>query len=404
MKFNQISRFSGIALLLCVLIAMLSCLRDLPTENNDSQYTVHLIGKVLTKDGAPVPYALAKLQKYRIQDTTDSKGMYELIVKDSGMAKLVADSTDTLQILRDGQLITAIEILSLIDTLPDVLIVQRDITGKIDSSVTSFKRVEAVIWNFADSNAKNVELFYSKPTYSYSGFIYFVYTGSTQNYKVYVNAYNQDSVFIGRSDTVGFSSIAGNIKIPLLTCNALPRATADGDTSVSINDTIRLQGSAYDAYGGHIVKWEWDDGNTGNFIETTPDSNYSVKAPFVFYNNREYVLRVTDDDGNVGLDTIVVHVLKDDPVPVATGDTTVNINDTIHLRGTASDVYGRIVKWEWDIGNTGTFVETTPDSNCSGKAPSVPNYHSPCILRVTDDDNNQTLDTVILKVFERNFG
>lgn len=87
------------------------------------------------------------------------------------------------------------------------------------------------------------------------------------------------------------------------------------------------------------------------------------------------------------------------PVPFASADSEVTVNELIHLKGTASDLFGgTIVKWEWDAGNTGTFIETTPDSTFTVSAPSAINSKYPCVLRVTDNDSNVAADTVYVNV------
>jgi hypothetical protein len=187
------------------------------------------------------------------------------------------------------------------------------------------------------------------------------------------------------------------VNITVLLDPPVPNAAA-AKTIVSINDTIRLLGSAHDGFG-KIVSWEWDEGNTGYFENTTPDSNLVIFAPGTPTGKYPCVLRVTDDDGNVAMDTVNISVVLDPPVPKAAAiKTIVSINDTIHLLGTAHDGFGKIVSWEWGIGNSGYFVDKTPDSNCIAIAPDVPVNAYPCILRVTDDDGNVAMDTVNISV------
>ena len=386
----------------------LSC--DQPTNTEDindpiNNYKVYLTGKVLDKDGNPVPFVIAHLKKNAVLDTTDTNGIYEVTVDLNNLTKTentVADTSDTLQILKDGQIITTFEIINFIDTLPDVMIVQPNIGGTIASTVTQFSKIEAVVWNHSDIIIKKVELEYSLPTFSYSGCMYFVYSGISQNYSVYVNVYSIDSLFIGRSDTITFSSVTGDIQIPVIDPqSAIPVPLASSaDSSVSINDSLHLIGTASDRFGGIIAKWEWDAGNTGTFVETTPDSSFTAIAPATANSAYPCVLKVTDNDGNVALDTVTINVVADLPIPTASTSTpTVSINDTIRLQGTATDVYGSIVKWEWDAGNTGTFVETTPDSSFTAIAPGSQSLNYQCVLKVTDNDSNVAKDTVAVTAY-----
>ena len=185
-------------------------------------------------------------------------------------------------------------------------------------------------------------------------------------------------------------------RITILKDDPIPTASTT-TSNVTINDTIIFQGTATDEYG-KIIKWEWDLGNTGSFIETSPDSNCTSIAPSTADTNYQSVLRVTDDDSNVVIDTVGINVVQDIPVPTASTTTpVVSMNDSIKLQGTAKDC-GRIVKWEWDAGNTGNFVETTPDSNYSAVVTVAVDSNYQCILRVTDDDNNVALDSVKIRV------
>ena len=93
-----------------------------------------------------------------------------------------------------------------------------------------------------------------------------------------------------------------------------------------------------------------------------------------------------------------VHVLSFPPTANAGRDTTVSINDVIHLHGSGTDVHGDtavvgfIVKYEWDIGATGTFRQARPDTAIIAPATANNAYRS--VLRVTDDDGNTACDTV----------
>jgi hypothetical protein len=174
-----------------------------------------------------------------------------------------------------------------------------------------------------------------------------------------------------------------------------PIANAGRDTTVSISDQINLTGTASDAYGV-IVKWEWDFGNSGSFIETTPDSNYSEIAPVLPDSNFECVLKVTDDDGNEILDTVHISVLLDAPIANAGTDTTVFMNEQINLHGSATQQFGTIKQWEWKIGNSGFIQTSTSDTGFT--SPPVHYINYPCILKVTDDDNNISFDTVYFQI------
>ncbi len=352
---------------------------------------VYLVGKVLNKDGNPVPYAIAHLMKYDIYDTTDSKGIYELLIDSSDteivMAKSTVDSLDSLQFLKDGQIITSVEIIDYIDTLPDVFVVQRDIHGKIKETVTEFNSIEAVILNQANSSQTTAKLFYSKPTFSYSGFVYFVYTGSEQNYSVFVNVYNPDSKFIGRSDTINFSSIVGNVELPLIDpLNAIPTIHVSAESTIGINDTFELSGTAHDNFNGEIIEWSWDPGNTGNFIETTPDSNLRIIAPAKEDDSYECVLRVMDNDSNVAYDTVIVSVETRAPVARANASSyNPGLNEPVIFTSDATDDNTNLTYY-WKFGSE-LWVEVS-DGDTTVNAPGTDGLWV-CSLKVVDDDGEE---------------
>lgn len=76
--------------------------------------------------------------------------------------------------------------------------------------------------------------------------------------------------------------------------------------TISINDTIRLQGTATDAYGA-IVKWEWKFSSSA-WIETSKGDT-TIIAPSTGPQTYVCSLKVTDDDGLVGVDEIPINIL-----------------------------------------------------------------------------------------------
>jgi outer membrane protein assembly factor BamB len=165
----------------------------------------------------------------------------------------------------------------------------------------------------------------------------------------------------------------------------VPVPNAGKDTTVSIKDTIRLHGSATQQFGT-ITEWAWDIGNTGTF-KVTSKGDTIIIAPATENLNYLCILRVTDDDGNVAKDTVKVIVMQDVPIANAGSDQTILTTDTIRLHGSATQQFGIIAKWEWDVGGTGAFISTSK-SDTSFVKPAIEDSNFICILRVTDDDGN----------------
>ena len=113
---------------------------------------------------------------------------------------------------------------------------------------------------------------------------------------------------------------------------------------------------------------------------------------------KKIYVKVIDNGGSIWVDSILIKILQDLPVANAGNDTTVGRNDTINLRGSQSiDGYGTIVKYEWDIGNTGSFIEVSNgDTNIVIDTFNFEGIY--CILKVTDDDSGSDLDTLIATI------
>lgn len=309
--------------------------------------------------------------------------------------------SDTLLLLKDGQIISAVEILDLIDTLPDVFIVQRDINGALQVTGDTISKIEAVITgdSIPDSLPKVVELWHNVANNSFSRFVYFLHSLKTINYNVFVKIHDNGGKFIGRSMNVPFNSLAGNIEVPLFDLdNAKPTVSLGNDTTVSIKDTIYFKAVVVDSFRiRDIVKWEWNIDGSG-FIEGSGDIVVVAPDSFTRMGQIVVVIKVTDVDSNTAIDEKIVTVVQDIPIPTASiiAGYPVWAGDSIQLKGVAADIYGRIVKWEWCI--VGDFIEiTTSDTTVF---PVVGNNEY--VLRVTDDDGNVAVDTVVIRVYGMN--
>lgn len=177
----------------------------------------------------------------------------------------------------------------------------------------------------------------------------------------------------------------------------MPIPDAGNDTTVSINDTVRLHGSAKDSLG-QIVKMEWGLAGTGAFA-TTATGDTAFVAPDTPAVVR-YVLRVEDNDGNVLTDTVVVNVIQDPPIANAGPDTTVSINDTLVVYGSGTDVYGHIVKYRFDVGGDGTYEDSSTSSGVGRFMGPADTGSYKVVLQVQDDDGNTANDTMLLHVVE----
>jgi hypothetical protein len=172
-----------------------------------------------------------------------------------------------------------------------------------------------------------------------------------------------------------------------------PMVTAMNDTIVKPNDSITITATGTD--NGTVVKYVW--AKNGTIYSDTTDTGF-LKAAWPDTGRKVVRVKAIDNDGVPSLpDSCVVTVMLDLLVPNAGQDTTVSIKDTVRLHGSATDRFGYITSWAWDIGNTGTFV-TKSKGDTTIVAPSSENLNYLCVLRVTDDDGNVAKDTVRIVV------
>jgi uncharacterized protein (TIGR02145 family) len=371
----------------------------IPTNDNNK---IFLTGRVLDKDGKPMADVIAKLLGRDLSDTTDAKGNYSIIEKTTKASldkSVTADVLDSLQIIKEGQVVTMLDIARWIDSLPDVFIVQRDIYGDLTLKPKSLGAVKAMISgdNIPDSTPKIAVLSYNEMNQSYCGFAYFVYSFKQLNYSVYVNVYDRHSVFIGRSAMVNFPSTAGDIHIPTFNPNnAAPIVDAGNDTTVSINDTIRLHAQAVDSFGS-IILYQWDFESDGFFDDSSTTTSNATHA---YYREGVYraQLFVRDNDGNEAMSVRQVTVTNVAPVITSIRqDTVISVKDSIELFGVASDADGSITEYAWDFDGDGTFDYQSPTQIKAGHRYTMAGTYN-AVLRVMDDDNNEAKDTAIVTV------
>lgn len=173
----------------------------------------------------------------------------------------------------------------------------------------------------------------------------------------------------------------------------IPLIDAGKDTAVYINDTIRLHATSTQQFGGP-KKWEWNINNNG-FIQTS-SSDTTILAPSVPDSNFICIARVTDTHGNIVTDTINATIYLGAPsVNLTTNGKLFAENDTIILFAEVFDSNGTIINYEWDIGNSGTYILGSDLQSLSTNQVNLDNYL--CIVKVTDEDMVTAYDTIIIR-------
>jgi PKD repeat protein len=136
--------------------------------------------------------------------------------------------------------------------------------------------------------------------------------------------------------------------------NVAPTARAGPDQVVSIGEPVSFSGTASDP-GADTLTYEWDfdyDGTNFTVDADGPDVSYTYPSTPGTYT---VALRVTDDDGDWGLDTAHVSVQDVPPSADTNGPYIGNEGQTITLQGSGSDPAGGQVSYAWDLDDDGEF-------------------------------------------------
>lgn len=165
---------------------------------------------------------------------------------------------------------------------------------------------------------------------------------------------------------------------------------AGADTTVGINDSVSLRGSA--GVQDDVEIYEWKIGENGRWLESE-NGDTTIVAP----STAQAVLcslRATDIYGNIESDAMVVTVETRAPTALAGTDTVVAVDKQLTLHGDGDDE-STIVRYEWKIGDSQWIV--TAGSDTTFTTPST-DQTIICSLRVTDDDGNQAVDELTVTV------
>jgi outer membrane protein assembly factor BamB len=151
---------------------------------------------------------------------------------------------------------------------------------------------------------------------------------------------------------------------------------------------------------GDIVKYEWDFEGSGTWVET----EYGNEGEYTYNSAGIYqaALRVTDDEGATGTDTVTITVSGGGDPPVAQLDADPTSGDPplvvdFDAGGSHDPDGGSIVKYEWDWNGDGTY------DHDSGTTPTAQHTYStdgtyPARVRVTDDEFTTATATAVITV------
>lgn len=370
-----------------------------PAGGSTEAEGIRLQGRVIGTGGAPVAGVVVSASRAGLLDTTDALGRY--ILSDENPDDLPEGVVlDTLRFAKNGQSLAKVHVTSWIEEFPDVEVIQRNISGALHVGLLPMGRIEFVLRGDGIDSLDPVvtQIYYNALAENYSGFAYFPPSSTVRNYSVYINVYGPGGGLLARSQTVPFNSFAGDIVLPEFPAtNAFPVAQAGRDTALPVQSVLALHGAASDAFGGTVVKREWSLGG-GGFAERALDTTFVLPA----VRNPSYrcVLRVTDDDGNVTLDTMFVAVTNDDPALTVQADTAVKAGATVTLTASATDAQG-VARYIWDFDADGTPDDTTATGSIARAFPATSALHR-VVVRAQDPYDGESRDTIA--VFAANAG
>ena len=149
------------------------------------------------------------------------------------------------------------------------------------------------------------------------------------------------------------------------------------DTSVSIYDTINLNGTV--AENEKISKWEWKFGDS-NWISTS-GSDTTIIAPG-YEGDYTCILKVTNDKGMPGYAAKKITVINSNSLlSIIVNDSFIGVGDTVLIYGEIPSIVD-VKKWEWKFNNSNWFETSGCDTNLVFSL-YIPVYT--CSLRVTNN-------------------
>ena len=175
--------------------------------------------------------------------------------------------------------------------------------------------------------------------------------------------------------------------------NVAPEVDAGPDQVINEGGLASFAGSFTDQgiVDTHSIEWNFGDGSPLVIGTLTPTH--------VFLDNGFYTvtLTVTDDDGGVGSDSLLMIVNNVAPVVDAGADQTVNEGDTVSFAGSFTDpgiVDTHTIAWDFGDGSPPVNGTLTPNHTYAN------NGVYSVTLTVTDDDGGEGMDSLQVTVLD----
>jgi alpha-tubulin suppressor-like RCC1 family protein len=237
---------------------------------------------------------------------------------------------------------------------------------------------------------------FKKFLWSHDGLTYFD-TTEVESIKVAWTEPGKKKIYVEAVDDEGFHSQDPNDFVNILVKLYAPSVIAMADTSVWINDTLKLHANGTDS-NGTILKSYWAV-NGINFSDSSSASVFNTS--FSTSGLKSILVKVRDDDGVYSSSaSFKVNVKLGAPVTRPVPDTAVWINDSLKLHVIATDSNGTVVKYLWAVNGT-SFLDSSdaPNLYTSFANPGL----KLVLVKVRDDDGViSSIDTIKITAKTKN--
>lgn len=175
--------------------------------------------------------------------------------------------------------------------------------------------------------------------------------------------------------------------------NYPPIASATADSTCGKAPlTIRFDGSGYD-HDGYVASYHWDFGDGSKSDKKNPEHSYEEIGKFIVH------LTVTDDDGQIGIDTLEINVIKNCPPNAYASASKIEgqLPLKVEFNGQGYDCDGQKLSYHWDFGAK-PIVQSAESKDQNATFTYWKEGVYTATLTVTDEDGAKDIDTVQITV------
>jgi hypothetical protein len=184
--------------------------------------------------------------------------------------------------------------------------------------------------------------------------------------------------------------------------NVAPTANAGADQTITLpTNSVNLSGAGTDS-DGSISKYFWTKISGPSTFKIADSSSATTSVSGLIQGSYQFELKVTDNDGSVGKDTVEINVNAASnvaPTANAGADQTITLpTNSVNLSGTGTDSDGSISKYSWTkISGPSTLTVKKPNSAVVTVTNLIAGVYK-FELKVTDNKGDVGKDTVQVKV------